>query len=155
MRAFLFLVAAFGGLCVGCVNHPFTKGPFGYYNQGFEKGFTLRLLTQGDAPGIPFDMTGDGKPDVWAYEATIANDATKAYDAEREARQDYIAAAREARESIMGLIPLLVAARNEPPNPPAGPSRAEIVAGVAAIISDTTKTPEERLQAIAAMLGGG
>ena len=86
MRLTIIAIACFAALCCGfgCVNHPFTKvGAIGYYNQGYEKGISMDVV--GAEGGLPLqvDLNGDGTPEtVRLYRFSVANDATKAYEAE-------------------------------------------------------------------------
>lgn len=63
----------------GC--HPSTSvGMIGYKNSGFEKQLSIKVIPGPDnVTPMSYDYTGDGKPDGYIWEATVENDATKAY----------------------------------------------------------------------------
>lgn len=135
------------GFC-GCVQHPFTKGPFGYMNQGFEKNLRARVMTNEAGVPVPVDLDADGKPDGYLWDLEIVNSGERAYAAEEAAQARLYGLIDRA----LSIAETRLAALSSAPISSSGPTRAELAASVLAIMADTTLTDAQRLQAIIALL---
>lgn len=169
MRLFS-IVAAFGGLCVlgGCGGGGWAPGP------RMQQGPTEITLPGNDKPlfrvadenartVVVRGMVGDGKHWPSIEELTWTSDPSVALVARSsgqvagiEAATNQIERAADKLASVAERMALAIAPlRAAEPAPPAGASRAAITQSILTILSDTTLTSDQRLQAIAAALGGG